>query len=220
MGYGTTISSGRQEQRPKVQCSRTCSPTTQTIWYAGQSKSTSGPSKAKIVKLRNWRPLSMPYPLAVCTEDSVDTYLPNSFPLHDVLYPALVKFTNLVCKSWRGVQNIMCACKNHPSDNRGPTNLPELQVSVSKSLQGTAELEYPKCSTRRSVAHCSRDVANGSMRMEASSYTSTSSVTRQSSCLAFPCRALPDQKYLLSSCIANSFLHVRSRITKMRGEGL
>ena len=119
-----------------------------------------------------------------------------------------------------GVQNIMCACKNHPSDNRGPTNLPELQVSVSGSLQVTAELEYPKCNTRRSVAHCSRDVANGSMRMEASSYTSTSSVTRQSSCLAFPCRALPDQKYLLSSCIANSFLHVRSRITKMRGEGL
>jgi hypothetical protein len=116
--------------------------------------------------------------------------------------------------------NIMCAWKNHPSDNRGPTNLPEFQVSVSKSLQATAELGYPKCSARRSVAHCSRDVANGSMRMEASSYTSTSSVTRPSSCLAFPCRALPDQKYLLSSCIANSFLHVRSRITKMRGEGL
>jgi len=113
--------------------------------------------------------------------------------------------------------NIMCAWKNHPSDNRRPTNLPEFQVSVSKSLQATAELGYPKCSARRSVAHCSRDVANGSMRMEASSYTSTSSVTRPSSCLAFPCRALPDQKYLLSSCIANSFLHVRSRITKMRG---
>jgi len=101
MGYGTSISSGRQEQRPKVQCSHTCSPTTQTIWYAGQSKSTSGPSKAKIVKLRNWRPLSKPYPLAVCTEGSVHTYPPNSFLPYDVLHPALIKFTNLVCKSWR-----------------------------------------------------------------------------------------------------------------------
>jgi hypothetical protein len=61
-----------------------------------------------------------------------------------------------------------------------------------------------------------RGVANGLMRMEASSYTSTSVVTRRSSCPAFPCRALPDQKCLLSSYIANSFINIRSEVLEER----
>jgi len=130
------------------------------------------------------------------------------FALSDVLYPALIKFTKHLCVHERTIL---------PTEGQRTF---QSQVPVPKSLQVTAEMEYPKCNTRRSVARCSRDVANGSMRMEASSYTSTSTVTRQSSCLAFPCRALPDQKCLLSSCIANSFLHIRSRITKKRGERL
>lgn len=93
----------------------------------------------------------------------------------------------------------------------------ERTILPTQSSRYPCQNLYPKCNTRRPVAHCSRGVANGSMRMEASSYTSTSTVKRQSSYLAFPCRASTDQKYLVSSCVTNSFLHIRSRVTGKGG---
>jgi hypothetical protein len=120
-----------------------------------------------------------------------------SFPLSfTIVATLLMRFTKRQAR-WKEpvIQKVnkvptYSLCQNlhrYPAPSRGRSQVAAEFLTVSKMVN--------RASHQRPIGE-----ANDSMSTEANSYTSTSTVKQQSACLAFPCRASPDQKYLPSSC--------------------